>query len=71
MIYDKKGATAERAKNKLSTIQSYFDKDKIGKEWYNYVIELQQQQYQEWPEPPREACITDEERIAYKRYVRG
>lgn len=71
MILDKKGAAAERAKNKLLTIQTYFDKDRIGKEWYDNLVESQQHLYQEWTEPPKESYITDEEHLAHKRYIRG
>lgn len=71
MILDKKGDIAEKAKNKLSTIQSYFDKDKMNEEWYNRLMESQQHQYQEWPEPPAEIYITNEEYEAHKRYIRG
>jgi len=39
MIYDKKGEIAETAKNKLSIIQSYFDRLKMGKEWYNDAMD--------------------------------
>jgi hypothetical protein len=38
MIYNKKGEIAETAKNKLSIIQSYFDRLKIGKEWYDSAM---------------------------------
>lgn len=39
MIYDKKGVTAQRAKDKLSVIQSYFDKIKMGDEEKDVIID--------------------------------
>lgn len=72
MIYDKKGVTAQRAKDKLSVIQSYFDKIKMGDEWYDdLMVRLEKLPYQEWPEPPRNTYATDEELLAYKKYVKG
>lgn len=68
MIYDKKGVTAQRAKDKLSVIQSYFDKIKMGDEWYDdLMVRLEKLPYQEWPEPPRNTYATDEELLAYKK----
>ncbi len=72
MIYDKKGEIAEAAKNKLSIIQSYFDRLRMGKEWYNDAMDgLEDLPFQEWPEPPIETCVTDEELKAYRKYIKG
>ena len=54
MIYNKKGEIAETAKNKLSIIQSYFDRLKMGKEWYDSaMVGLEDLPFQEWPEQHR------------------
>lgn len=72
MIYDKKGVTAQRVKDKLSVIQSYFDKIKIGQEQCDeFMIKLYNLPYSECPEPSRKFYVTDEELLAHKKYIRG